>query len=706
MLKDLSLRAVYDSAECELVQDLIVPLMRESIRYDRGVGFFTSGWLTVAFKGLVELAENEGKARIITSPMISKSDLEAMEKGNDAKNSELLYKILSKAIEDIEKTLQEDPLNALAWLIADGLLEVKFAVPQGKLSGGDFHDKFAIFEDAEGDKVAIHGSFNDSIHGTLNGESFSVFKLWEAGQEEYVRVHENRFFDLWNSQNKMFKVFDIPDAIRKKIIQYRKYDRPYKIKQQNVEGVEHLISDKAIAIKLRDYQEQAISSWEENNRVGIFEMATGTGKTITSLFCAKKVLDDEGVIALVVVVPYLHLISQWNKEMKSLGFNPILCSSENNNWERRVSLKIQDYNLGMIKKFSIVVSHATAATDNFQEKLSQIKKNSTMVIFDEVHGLGSPKMRRALSEHIDFKLGLSATPDRWFDSEGSKKLREYFSKVCFSFSLEDAIEKGFLVPYKYIPHIIEMSEEEFQKYYSLTIIISRLMSQGEEEDSDSKLKSLLRKRSALINKAEGKEVQLIRILEKAVKEGEDISKTLFYCSVGTHKDILRLVASIGIKAREFVYDVANEEREEILRQFSEGFIQAIVAIKCLDEGVDIPVTEKAFILASTTNPREFVQRRGRILRKATGKKEAEIHDFIVVPPLSFEDSESLIEIKRSILKREMPRFAEFSGAAKNEFESRSVIKEVLDQFKLAYLMDYKPWDIYAENRPEDKMDEI
>ena len=139
MLKDLSLRAVYDSAECELVQDLIVPLMRESIRYDRGVGFFTSGWLTVAFKGLVELAENEGKARIITSPMISKSDLEAMEKGNDAKNSELLYKILSKAIEDIEKTLQEDPLNALAWLIADGLLEVKFAVRQGKLSCGDFH---------------------------------------------------------------------------------------------------------------------------------------------------------------------------------------------------------------------------------------------------------------------------------------------------------------------------------------------------------------------------------------------------------------------------------------------------------------------------------------------------------------------------------------------------------------------------------------
>jgi len=705
MLRDLNLKAVYDSSKYHLVKDLMVPLMKESIRYDRGVGYFTSGWLREASRGMVDLIENGGVARIVMSPIISKEDWEAMQKGDAAKRNKILHKILSREVDDLGKIMEEEPLNALAWLIADGLLEIKFAIPQGKLSGGDFHDKFAVFEDASGDKVAIHGSYNDSIHGTLNGESFSVFKIWEQGQEEYVETHEERFIQLWHQENEMFEICDIPKAIVNQIIKYRKKTRPYSQKKaRNTSNIEQNNSD----IVLRDYQEEAISSWIENEGKGIFEMATGTGKTITAINCAKRKFEESSKLALLVVVPYLHLITQWKKDLIRYGFLPILCSSDNANWGRQLSLKMQDYNLGLIEKFCVIVSHATAATTHFQGLINNIKGNNTMAIFDETHGLGSEKLRNALSDSFDYRLGLSATPNRWYDPSGSNVLTEYFNKICFIFNLEDAINRGYLVEYKYYPHIAEMSEEEYDEYKRLTNLISRLAGQKNEVEIDSRVESLLRKRAKIISNVEQKRILLRNLLQKEIEEskikGENFSKTLVYCPPGEHRDVLSLVAELGIRAREFVYEVSGSDRAEILLEFARGDVQVIVAVKCLDEGVDVPATEKAFILASTTNPREFIQRRGRILRKSEGKEEAIIHDFIVIPPLSNQSVDANDEVKKGILRREMPRFAEFSSLAKNEFEARSKIKGILDKFYLSHLMNLKPWDIYFQNKPEEKYD--
>ncbi len=707
MLNELNLKSVYDSSRHDLVEDLFIPLLRESIRYDRGVGFFSSGWLRQASRGLIELAKNCGEIRMVISPIISEEDWEAMKRGNIARKNKILHKILMDTVIDLEKTLEDNPKNALAWLIADKILTIKFAIPIGRLKGGDFHDKFGIFEDIEGNRLAIHGSYNDTVHGSLNGESFSVFKSWKEGQIEYVDNHDQRFCLLFNNKNPMFKIYEIPDAVKLKIIRFRKFVRPYQFSRKKKKAIyekKRFLRENRSEIILRDYQQKALDKWIKFGLKGIFEMATGTGKTITSLACASYIFNDKGEIALIISVPYLHLIEQWQKEMKKFGFYPVRCSSQNPNWEKELQLKIQDYNLGFRKDISCLITHSSAATDRFQNLIRQIKGPHIMAIFDEVHSLGSSKLQNALSENFEYRIGLSATPQRWYDAHGTQIIMQYFHDVCFSFPLEKAIGK-FLVEYKYIPHIIELNEDEFYEYCQLSSLIGKIFHSNENPEENSYLSALLRARKKLINDASQKNSYLRSLLKEELQAHSKLNKvfshTLFYCPVGGHLKVLRIVADMDIRAREFIYKVNSKERKQILEQFSNGEIQALIAIKCLDEGVDVPATKKAFILASTTNPREFIQRRGRVLRMHENKKEAVIHDFIVFPPLKDNEyDDSAGDFKLSVIKREMPRFAEFASTAMNEFEARNSVRDILKKFKVEYLLDIKPWDIYAENSPE------
>ena len=707
MLIDLNLKAVYDSSDHDLIKDLFVPLLKNSTRYDRGVGFFSSNWLKLASIGLCELAEKGGKIRLVISPIISEEDWEAMKRGTEAKFNKILFENLMKSVEDLKDSIKETPLNALSWLIADDILSIKFAIPKGRLDGGDFHDKFAIFEDKEGNRVAIHGSYNDTAHASLNGEAFSVFKSWEEGQVHYVNNHDKRFASLWYKRNNMFDIYDIPEAIKDKIIKCGSKERPYglPISTDDKNRTSSLgISFKGHEeIELRKYQLEALENWENAKFRGIFEMATGTGKTITALACASKLAKTFNHLFLIVSVPYLHLLEQWQREMKKFGFHPVLCSSANPGWDSTLQLKIQDFNLGFNRIICCAVTHKTASTQKFQEMLSIVKERPTMAIFDEVHHIGASRLRNSLSEKVKYRIGLSATPQRWYDIPGTRILMEYFQGVCFSFPLEEAIGE-FLVEYHYIPHIIELTDEEFEQYRILTLRISKIFKSEENIDDNPLLESLLRKRAKVINNAERKFSYLQELLKdelNGMEPGQQISHVLFYCPVGSHSRVLRIIADHGIRAREFVYRVKYDERAEILEHFANGDIQALVAIKCLDEGVDVPATKEAFILASTTNPREFIQRRGRILRKHKDKKDAVIHDFIVVPPLKKSyNSETMEDIKKSVLRREMPRFVEFSSAARNEFEARERIFDILNRFDLLYLLNRKPWDIYADISPE------
>jgi superfamily II DNA or RNA helicase len=696
MLRELDLLPIYDSSETSIVADLLVPLLRNCKEYYRGVGFFTSGWLRLAAEGLVDLVQNRGIARFIVSPILEEADWRALQLGDAAKQDLRLKSILSRELDQLAVSLDRDTKNCLAWLVADGVLDFRFAIPRDMTSGADYHDKVGVALDDNGDMVAFHGSFNDTFKGSLNGEAFSVFKSWDVGQYPFAEKHRARLVKLWENGNSQFAVRAIPDGIREQFVRLRtSTDRPYNVPAKNLPS-RIGITEPHCPVRLRDTQQEAIDSWEAHNCRGILEMATGTGKTYTALAAASRRYKAVGRIGLVILVPYLHLLEQWARDCRVFGFLPILCSGEHAGWKIEAKSALADMKRGT-PHVCLLVVHDTASSPAFCELVALMPRDVFMLVADEVHALGASKLRRALVPEARLRLGLSATPRRWFDEEGTAYLMEYFGGVVFEYPLERAIGRD-LVPYEYHPILVNLTDSEEREFADITTKVAQFSCQlSRNNNLEEALKMLLIKRARIVGAAGEKLLTLTKILRQEVvasnEPGKEIRDVLIYCAPGTHREVMRAVAEEGIKCHEFVHTVKLREREEVLKHFARGDIQALVAIKCLDEGVDVPTTRTAYFLASTTNPKEFIQRRGRILRLAEGKNKSKVYDFVVVP-----SDNTPRNVGEAILRRELPRFAEFSSAASNQFAARSAIHNVLDRYEMLNLLDERPWDMYHRLR--------
>ncbi len=700
MLRSLSLLPVYDSSTYDLTRDLLVPLLHMSKEYVRGVGFFSSGWLRVASEGVSDFVRHGGTARIVLSPVLESGDLEALKLGSEARQDEVLRRALERNIEELERSLEEDTLNALAWMVADGVLDFRFALPRRGFEGGNYHDKVGVFTDEAGDMVAFHGSFNDSIQGTLNGEAFSVFKSWELGQRPYVDAHYRRLTSLWHGNNPQFNTHAIPEAVRDQLIRLRSRSaRPYSLPEASLTRVVYSRDTPGRAVELRGYQEAALQAWLASNCQGLLEMATGVGKTYTALAAAVDRYQALGKLAVIIAVPYLHLLDQWQKDCVQFGFRPNHCSSAHGNWQLNVVSKVQDFSVGGVSALCLLVVHQTAASERFARTIKGLNPEYTMLIGDEVHSLGSHQLRNAMTPRARMRLGLSATPRRWLDPEGSQAITSYFGDICFEFPLGKAVEQGYLAPYEYLPVLASLGPDEMEDYASLSTRIGVLIGDGARlTDENEDLKRLLLKRARIVAGARAKIPKLLSILRDLIQQQgqsrSELKHVLIYCAPGTHSHVLNEVSNLGLRCHEFVHTVSAVERQEILSRFAEGDLQALVAVRCLDEGVDVPATQTAFLLASTSNPREFIQRRGRILRKAEGKNRATVYDFVVVPNSSMIQRRD--EMGASLLRREMPRFSEFASAATNFFQARAQIRDILDKYQMLDLLDKKPWEIHAE----------
>jgi superfamily II DNA or RNA helicase len=434
----------------------------------------------------------------------------------------------------------------------------------------------------------------------------------------------------------------------------------------------------------------------DNNYEGLFEMATGSGKTFTSISAAAKLLELKGEICLVVLAPYQHLVTQWSEELKMFGFSPVLCFKSSKEWQNTAYTELQKHKAGIKNKVCFVATHATSSLKPFQEFVKSITCD-WMLIADEVHGLGSENQSIALFSTAKYKIGLSATPQRWFDEEGTKRLTDYFKKTVIEYGLEDAINAGALTRYEYEPVLIELNEIELDRFEHLSHKIGILTAKkSKTKKEQDEFEFLCRQRAAVIGKAERKIPKLLELVnqhkEEIVNKGEKYIHNLYYCAPGEHKDVLKALSEQGIRVHEFVSDVPQKERDKVLKAFANGDIDGIVAIKCLDEGVDIPATKRAYILASSTNPREFVQRRGRVLRKNPGKNRAYIYDFFVGPWSLSPYSRSTAQ---SLLRRELPRFSEFNSLNEKKYEAIKEIRYACEYFNMVNEIDMKPWEVYG-----------
>ncbi|GAB3417837.1 hypothetical protein GCM10027435_17010 [Haloparvum alkalitolerans] len=436
-------------------------------------------------------------------------------------------------------------------------------------------------------------------------------------------------------------------------------------------------------VEARSYQQDAIRSWVGGGARGVLQMATGTGKTVTALMAATTITEQlEGKLGLIIAVPYQHLVDQWREDVQDFGGNPIRAYESRAKWEDRFEGEVAEFNRGFRDGFVVVTTHETFTSEAFQRILSRINRQELMLIGDEVHHLGASHRRERLPERIPMRLGLSATPQRFYDDEGSEALFEYFGDVVYEYSLAEAIRNGNLCEYYYVPHVVDLTPEEADEYLKLSRKIARLVMQyggdlGDAENNErTDLKFALFERARLVGTARNKLDRLIQL----IGDQGPVQHTLVYCgdgrvegSVGDrterHVDAtLSELRKLGVHAKRFTADEDREEREELLAAFDDGDVEALVAIRCLDEGVDVPATRTAYVLASSSNPRQFVQRRGRILRTHSGKQHAVIHDFIVAPPRELRDAtadDERFKTERTLVQQELERVQLFGEAARN-----------------------------------------
>lgn len=671
--KDLDLPRVLNTSKTDFVDEFYEPLLSRSVEYKRGVGYFTSNWMQSAARGIAELADNGGTAKWITSPKLTEEDWEAIKKGDEARSDKVLRENLEEAINDLRYDLEYDTKNAVAWMIADGLLEIKFAIPTESLSGGDFHDKFGIFTDANGNRVGFHGSQNDSEHALRNYEAYSVDCDWLGERDaEGVDSHEQRFEDLWKGRDPNVNTYSIPDGIAEDIAELRDYDnRPYTPFEAPNDPTTKASND----ITLRDYQREAVDNWFNNNCHGLLRMATGTGKTFTALAALDEYLEQQDSPTLcVIAVPVTHLANQWAEEMDIFGFpSPrFLFGTANSDWKSDLSRVISNIKLKFRDRELVITTHKTLSSEYFREKVSSIDRN-TVIIADEVHGLGSEEQRKGLLDEYNARLGLSATPERYYDEEGTEFLLDYFGGIVYQYSLSDAVPE-YLTPYDYKPVIVEMTQDEIEEYLQES---KKLASAAASDDIEEEtVEHLAMKRASIVKSAENKYRHLQRILQQI----DDPDHLLVYTNPDQIDQVQQILNDEDVFHHKFTHVEDEKQRDELLEGFDAGDWDALVAMKCLDEGVDVPATRQAILMSNSGNPMQFIQRRGRVLRQAEGKDKAIIYDMIVVPSKNPPDDIAISE--RKLLEKELDRFSEFAENANNRHTALNVIDDLRVKYRI------------------------
>ena len=473
-LQEIELKFEYRSDQTNTLADFYIPCLSESVEYWRAVGYFTSQGLALAGRGLASFIQNEGKMRLVASPVLTEDDVLAIQQGYTARE-EVVEKAIIRELDGDFTEIVKHRLKCLAWLIAEKRLDIKLASPS-ELSlrnrGSIYHEKIGIFIDGDRDAVAFTGSPNETFGGLVsNFESIDVYWTWDDPHER-VQRKINNFKRLWNNSTPRLSVVDFPVAAKRRLLEFKPDSPPYLAPEAlidelsiNEPGMTYSYRQTVIDLPhhliLRDYQQAAIDAWFKNNCRGILEMATGSGKTITALSAVVRLVKERHRLFILVACPYQHLVEQWAKEANQFGLQPILAYQNQRIWVDRISDAVIDYNFG--RAVCVITTHATFTSATMQRMLARLNGDA-LLIADETHHLGATERREKLPVCFNHRLGLSATPTRWFDAEGTAALTSYFGETVYQFPLPKAIKEGSLCPYSYFPHLVELTDDELIEY--------------------------------------------------------------------------------------------------------------------------------------------------------------------------------------------------------------------------------------------------
>jgi DNA phosphorothioation system restriction enzyme len=639
--------------------------------------------------------------KLVVSPHLEQVDIEALQAALNNPAS-ALRAIAAKSLADIEDALIKDRLNALAWLAAAGLLEIKLALrlnADGNFTRGIFHEKTGIFTDEEENHVSFSGSSNETAGGLVeNFESIKVFCSWKD-MEGRVQEEIENFDALWNDKTPGLRIIDFSNAGKELLERFRDPNNP-------LPGISiHKVSEPKRATQfqtphdfsLRPYQEDAIRAWSKAGGKGIFAMATGSGKTLTALTLASKLAEKNRPFVLIVVCPFINLCKQWIREIAAFGLEAVACFEGRDKWQAQIEEGYQRLAVELSNALAIVTTNATFSSQSFQSRIKPRIVAGTpyhFLVADEVHNMGAENVKECLSEGIQMRLGLSATPERHHDPIGTSTVLNYFGGIVYEYNLAQAIADGRLCHYKYYPIPVELTDQEIEDYEEISAKLARYF-HGDDLDAglNQAAMHLLIKRARILGSAVNKLKALDNVLASLPEKPQ---KAIFYCGDGRTTDAItdnevRQIQAVArligerheLRVRNFTSRESPQEREEILRDLGTGFLDGVVAIRCLDEGIDLPELREGFLLASSTNPRQFIQRRGRLLRNSPGKNRAIIYDFFVSPPdFGGKLDDAAFNMERSFFQKELTRIVEFCRTAENGHEALHSLHDLRLKYNL------------------------
>jgi DNA phosphorothioation system restriction enzyme len=693
-LVDLDLRNHYRSSSHLLGRDFLGHVLPHSIRYQRAAAFFSSSIFNVARDEFAVFFASGHRLEVVCSPRLQHPDVLALSRAIYERPS--VTSQLKRSVAEVFS--HGDPSTILCELLVRGLLEMRIAVREPAYDLALYHEKLGVFRDGANSVLAFAGSANESYSAWVdNFERIDVFASWAAREErQRARTIELQFQQLWKNETPGVHVYSLIEALRSSLIEAVDSEGSTRRADSAQHSPSPRGSPEALVppgdLTLFDHQRMAIREWGVAGGAGILHMATGSGKTLTALMLASKLYDKMGPgLAIAVVAPYIHLVDQWIGVAKRFGLHPVRCAESWTSWYEELAAAIHALNAGKRPVLSLATTSSTLIGEPLQRLLRRIRK-PFLFIGDEAHNYGSQRVFPSLPENATFRLGLSATPDRWMDEEGTEQLRTYFGEIVYRYDLRDAIKDEVLTPYRYHPVLVDLQADELDEYLELSRLLGRYL-QGDKDGPIGQVAlRLLLKRARLLASARAKLPKLKELLEPRRKE----SHILVYCGDGQIEgaestetirqieEVTRMIGrDLGMTCAKYVAETLPERRQELLKMFAAGDLQVLVAIRCLDEGVDVPATRTAFLLASSTNPRQFVQRRGRVLRRDLGKRRAEIYDFFVSPPLAIIDKASEeFKVIRRLFGNQIRRASEFADLAENSALAREALLEISSALNL------------------------
>lgn len=696
--RDLDIKIRYRSNEHDFPRDFFIPVLKETVVYKRSVGYFSTSSLIDLSTGLFAMAEHGGKVQLICSPKLSSEDIQAIDLGYKTRE-EVIIGALEVSLTSPLNFFEEERLNLIANMVASGMLEMRLAFMSTDTGINIYHEKIAIYIDSDGNRISFTGSMNESSNGfDENFESIYTFCSWkDQSQIDAVAEAERDFDNNWIDNTKKLKVVPFPDIIIDKLLNFRKSTVDYTTDEREY-GYRSYIKKNAKFhmpdyVKMRGYQDTANDQWFKQHCKGIYSMCTGAGKTFTALAAMVRLAEQlNDKLAVFIVCPYIHLVSQWEEDVIEWAPIPIIAHSKSTTprWEDRLKQACRRFRKEGAP-FVCITTNDTFSGPKVQPYVTKFTEDDNILfIVDEAHNFGSETLSSIMPEQFKYRIALSATIERHMDRAGTARLFRFFGDEVINYGLEDAIRDKALVPYDYFPIPVYLQNDELNTYQQLTRELKKYLIQknGKLRVSEAG-KFIVYQRTRLLAGARGK----VALLMELMGDYRDKKNILVYCGATMAEDedsgeesrqidlvTQKLRSEYGMSVQRFTAEEDLKERQNIKEYFQDGLYQVITAIKCLDEGVNIPGIQTAFILSSSRNPKEFIQRRGRLLRRSEGKNKAVIYDFVTLPRDLDDVLPTNYNEDKSIILGELARINEFGKLASNREKAAELMTHIMDSY--------------------------